>query len=70
MARLIELTPVRTYATIKNAVAAVDKKIPPDQAMELTYFIHREEATGRYFPVFVGERALKAGLHFHFNIIA
>lgn len=70
MARLIELTPVRTYATAKNAQAAVEKKVPPEIGTHLTYFIARQESSGRYFPVFVGERALQACMHFHFNVVA
>lgn len=70
MARLIELTPVRTYATAENARKAVEKKIAPNECMDLTYFIHRDEATGRYFPVFVGMNALAANVQFHFNIVA
>lgn len=66
MARKIELTPVRTYATEKNAIAAVDKKIGRP---ELIYFIHRTPEN-RYFPVFVGQDALSAGIHFHFNVVA
>jgi len=68
MARYIELTPNKTYATVENARKAVEKKIPPDALAEQTYFVHRDEKTGRYFPVFLGERALRAGLHFHFNV--
>ena len=70
MARLIELTPNKTYATPVNAQKAVEKLIAPDKLLELTYFIHREESTGRYFPVFIGERAMHAGIHFHFNLVA
>jgi len=68
MARLIELKANKTYATYENAVKAVEKKIPADQLMDQTYFIHRDRETGRYFPVFLGERALRHGLHFHFNV--
>lgn len=73
MAKLITLQPAKTYATIENAIKAVEKKYPSpgfsDEA-NLTYFIHREEATGRYFPVFLGERAIRAMVHFNFNVVA
>lgn len=72
MATLINLTPNKTYKTRDNAIKAVEKffvgkdhKIYEVQ----TYFIHTHE-DGRFFPVFVGERAVQAMLHFHFNVIA
>ena len=73
MAKLITLTPNKTYASVENAIKAVEKKYPipgfSDEA-NLTYFIQREETTGRYFPVFIGERAIRAMVHFHFNVVA
>lgn len=68
MARRIALTPNKTYASEANAIKAVEKFIPADEQMEQTYFIVHQD--GRYFPVFVGERALASGVHFHFNIVA
>jgi tRNA(Ile2) C34 agmatinyltransferase TiaS len=72
MATLINLTPNKTYKTRENAIKAVEKfmegkthKVYEAQ----TYFIHTHE-DGRFFPVFVGERAVQAMLHFHFNVIA
>lgn len=65
MARLIKIQSHRTYATPENAIKAVDKKGFPDS---LRYFIHRDEETGRYFPIFLGEAAMHAGVHFHFNV--
>ena len=70
MAKLITLTPVRTYKTVENAIKAVEAKIYPTNEMDQTYFIHREESTGRYFPVFIGNRAITAQLHFLFNVVA
>ena len=68
--RLITLTPNRTYASAENAVRAVLKVFPADAAhcSNLTYFLQRT-ADDRFFPVFVGERALHAGAHMHFNCI-
>lgn len=68
MARLIELTPCKTYATRENAVKAVERKVPADRLTEQTYFIHTH-SDGRFFPVFIGERAMQAGLHHHFNLV-
>lgn len=64
-----ELTPVRTYATVANAEKAVTKKlVNPDLVNKLHWYI--AEQGGRFFPVFVGERALQHGMHFHFNCVA
>lgn len=63
-----ELDPVRTYASVENAEKAVDKKIPKDLQDLLHWYI--AEKDGRFFPVFVGEKALQRGLHFHFNCVA
>jgi hypothetical protein len=77
MARLLTLTPNKTYASEANAVKAVEKHNFRDSD-NLTYFIQsvRKGGSGtdaedrRYFPVFVGERALHAMVHFHFNVVA
>ena len=69
MARLIHLTPNKTYATPENAQKAVEKLIPADEHMDLTYFI-AVHTDGRYFPVFIGQSAISHMLHFHFNIVA
>jgi hypothetical protein len=69
--RLISLTPNKTYATAENAVKAVAKVYPPDSEYyaNLTYII-QQNAEGRFFPVFIGERALQAQVHFHFCVVA
>lgn len=73
MAHALELTPNKTYATRENAIKAVEKKYGANEplfgAANLHYFIHTH-TDGRFFPVFVGERALAAMVHFHFNVIA
>lgn len=66
MANLINITPNKTYKTRENAAKAADKLFGNHK--ELRYFIHTH-TDGRFFPVFVGESALQAGVHFHFNII-
>lgn len=68
MARFMELTPNKTYATQANAIKAVEK-FPGANNDGLTYFLQRTE-DGRFFPVFVGERAIQHMVHFHFNVVA
>lgn len=74
MAHLVALTPSNTYATPENASKAVEKKFPSSHYPQLTYFIQPHRAEGetdwRYFPVFIGERAIQAMVHFHFNVVA
>lgn len=68
--RLTELTPNKTYATRDNAIKAVEKKFGQRTDMaQCNYFIHTH-TDGRFFPVFIGERALQALVHFHFNVVA
>lgn len=69
MARLITLEANKTYATAENAARAVEKKFPSASNDNIRYFLQRTE-DGRYFPVFIGQAALDAGVHFHFNVVA
>lgn len=65
---MIELNPVRTYATAANAIKAVDKKLTnEDLKNKLRWYI--AEQNGRFFPIFLGEQALQHGMHFHFNVL-
>lgn len=66
---LVNFTPVRTYATKANAIKAVEKKLHADTVRDVTWFIHTTD-DGRFFPVFVGERALQRMVHFHFHVVA
>lgn len=63
------LTPVRTYATQARAIKAVEQRLDEKTLQSVTWFIHTH-IDGRFFPVFVGERAVQAGVHFHFNVVA
>jgi hypothetical protein len=60
----------KTYASEANAIKAAEAKFGEQN---LRYFIMTEKDeityTTRYFPVFVGEAAIRAGVHFHFNVI-
>lgn len=65
MAQLITLKPSKTYASRENAVKAVEKKFGNSPQLRYVVFTHTD---GRFFPVFLGEAALQAGVHFHFNV--
>ena len=69
MSKLLVLTPNKTYATQMNAIKAVEKVFPASDDNDLTYFIARDLYSGRFFPVFLGERAVHKGAHFHFNCV-
>lgn len=56
----------KTYATRENARKAAEAKFG---MTELRYFIHTNEE-GRYLPVFLGEVAVQAGVHFDFSVVA
>ena len=69
--RKIEVKPNKTYATAANAEAAVKKRFGQPSNLPVTtlnYFITCTPE-GRYFPVFIGAEALRAGVHFHFNVV-
>lgn len=68
--RLVNVTPSRTYATAENAVKAVLKVFPADRAAnsDLNYMLLTDK-DGRFYPVFIGERACNAGAHFHFCVV-
>jgi hypothetical protein len=56
----------KTYATEENAVKAAEAKF--GDCPDLTYIIMKAE-NGRFVPVFIGERSLQAGVHFHFHVL-
>ena len=61
----IKIVPNKTYASRANAVKAVEK-FPA--FIEARYFITCGD-DGRFFPIFVGEKAVQLGVHFHFNVV-
>lgn len=68
---LLNLTPSKTYATRDNAIKAVDKVFGErvtQQGFEKIDFVIVANAEGRFFPLFLGERAIQAGMHFHFCV--
>lgn len=64
MNREFEITPVKTYKTKVNVRKAVAKL----GVERLRHFIMPSD-DGRFFPVFVGQEAVQAGVHFHFNVV-
>jgi hypothetical protein len=56
----------KTYATAENARKAVNAKYPSE---ELRYFVFQTD-DGRFAPVFLGEAAVQAGVHFNFHVVA
>ena len=65
MANLVNFEARKTYATRENAVKAVEK-LYADKS--LRYFVMTSE-DGRFFPVFIGEAAVQAGVHFNFHVV-
>lgn len=66
MTKQVNITPSRTYANEKNAQRAVDKLF--GNTPDLRYVMMRTE-DGRYYPLFIGNSALHAGVHFHFCVV-
>lgn len=75
MAKRIDLQFVKTYASVENAEKAIAKVLGNDHGADfdslLTYSVIPTFVDGRirYGIVFYGERAVQAGLHFHFNVV-
>lgn len=68
MPRFIDLTASKTYASKANAIKAVEKKFGDrDDMKHLRYFIYTDD-NGRFFPIFLGEAAIQAMVHFHFSV--
>lgn len=63
MKRKIQFEPRKTYKSIDNVDAAVEKAGFSD----LRYFVMGQ--AGRFFPVFVGIEAVHRGVHFSFNVV-
>lgn len=59
--------PVKTYATESNAIKAVQKKINEESLQKVTWIVVPTKE-GRFFPLFMGERAIQEMIHFHFNV--
>lgn len=70
MSRHLTLEPVRTYASEINAIKAA-LKVYPDSipANEGLRFITMQTPEGRWYPVFIGQKAVERMVHFHFNVL-
>ena len=72
MAHHITLTPNKTYVTRENAIKAVEKQFGPNEKLmgaAKMHYIITQHTDGRFFPVFIGERAIQGMAHFHFNVV-
>jgi hypothetical protein len=65
-------TPSKTYATRANAIKAVEKVCGPNcerfADSELRYVVMCDEA-GRFYPLFIGEAALRHQMFVHFCVM-
>lgn len=62
MATEVKLEPYRTYATRENAEKALNKYPLIQNDMNLRYLMVQNEA-GRWYPVFLGQKAVEVGVH-------
>ncbi len=70
MAREYKIQPSKTYATRVNAEKAVRRHVPGIDEINVWYSIIVGD-DGRFFPIFYGQTALLAGIHFSgFNVVA
>lgn len=67
MAKLIipETKGLKTYKTHANAVKAFEAIFGD---CDVRYLV-LQNGEGRYFPAALGEKALQAGVHFHFHVL-
>ena len=72
MPKYYEPKPYKTYANKKNAIKAVEKifsqKYNKVDTKDLRYIVVPNEE-GRYYPIFIGHKALQLGIHFDFLVI-
>lgn len=72
-AKKITVEFTKTYATEANAIKAVEKVFPAGGNDGLRYIIVPVVCptlgTVRYSPLFIGNSAMEAGAHFHFNCV-
>ena len=70
--REYKINPTKTYKTPENAAKAaqaIADKLYQDATGVLHFFV-MQHTDGRFFPVFFGQKAIQAGVHFHFNVVA
>jgi hypothetical protein len=62
--------PNKTYKTRENAEAAVKRAMVKFMHVNKTLrYMMLTDKDGRFFPVFIGQDAITAGVHFHFNVV-
>lgn len=59
----VQITPSKTYATEANVEKAIAAK-----GFENLRWVMMRTADGRFYPLFIGEVACHAGVHFHFCV--
>lgn len=64
MAQHLKLTPAKTYATEANAHKAVAEKKFPDTCR----YVVLKNDEGRFYPLFIGNSAIAAMVHFSFCV--
>lgn len=65
MLHKVEFKITKTYASELNATKAAIAKFG---STDLRYFIMRT-ADNRFYPIFLGEAAVQAGVHFDFHVV-
>lgn len=72
-AHRLQITAPKSYASAENAIKAVEKVFGANHehpgSADVRYVIV-QTVDGRFAPLFIGESALRAGVHFRFNIAA
>jgi hypothetical protein len=63
--QLVGITPVKTCATEASAIKAAEAKFGQT---DLRYLVMKTDG-GRFYPLFIGEPAIHAGVHFHFCVV-
>jgi len=63
--QLVKINPVKTYATEVSAIKAAENKFGKT---DVRYLVMKTEE-GRFYPLFIREAAVKAGVHFHFCVV-
>lgn len=66
MATEVKIETTKTYATRANAIKAVEKIYGSNNT--LRFFIMPMD-DGRFAPIFLGEKAVTAGVHFNFTVV-
>ena len=60
----------KTYKTEANAIKAVEKVYGKvDGLNDGLTFVMMTTDEGRFFPLFIGNKAIEAGVHFNFAVI-